>query len=191
MSELTLLLLRVGFLVLLWVFIFIVVFSLRSDLFGSRITRLQQPGTPAPTPGASPAPSTPARASAPAASPDAATTVTDMGRGSRRASANAPAPAARPASRLVVTGGPRAGLEIDLPATGLTIGRSSGSGLQVKDDYTSSNHARLVLRGDEWRIEDLGSTNGTFVAGRRVQGSAAAATGVELRIGTTTFELRR
>ena len=90
-----------------------------------------------------------------------------------------------------MTGGPRAGLEIDLPSTGLTIGRSSGSGLQVKDDYTSSNHARLVLRGDEWRIEDLGSTNGTFVAGRRVQGSASVAAGVELRIGTTTFELRR
>lgn len=185
MSELTLLLLRVGFLALLWVFIFIVVYSLRSDLFGSRITRLQQPGTPPPTPSATP--SATARASAPAASPDAATTVTTMGRGSRSAAA----PAARPASRLVVTGGPRAGLEIDLPATGLTIGRSSGSGLQVKDDYTSSNHARLVLRGDEWRIEDLGSTNGTFVAGRRVQGSAVAATGVELRIGTTTFELRR
>ncbi|SDH56730.1 FHA domain-containing protein FhaB/FipA [Agrococcus jejuensis] len=188
MTALTLLLLRVAFLVLLWVFIFIVVYSLRSDLFGSRITRLQQ-GTPAPTPSPSPAPTTPARASAPVASPDAATTVTNMGRGSR--SASAPTAAARPASRLVVTGGPRAGLEMDLPATGLTIGRSSGSGLQVKDDYTSSNHARLVLRGDEWRIEDLGSTNGTFVAGRRVQGSAVAASGVELRIGTTTFELRR
>ena len=187
MSELTLLLLRVGFLVLLWVFIFIVVYSLRSDLFGSRITRLQQPSNPTPTPSPSPAPTTPARPAPAAASPDAATTVTTMGRGSR----SAPAQAARPASRLVVTGGPRAGMEIDLPATGLTIGRSSGSGLQVKDDYTSSNHARLVLRGDEWRIEDLGSTNGTFVAGRRVQGSAAAATGVELRIGTTTFELRR
>ncbi|WP_144721826.1 FHA domain-containing protein FhaB/FipA [Agrococcus jejuensis] len=187
MTALTLLLLRVAFLVLLWVFIFIVVYSLRSDLFGSRITRLQQPGTPTPSP--SPAPSTPPRASAPVASSDAATTVTNMGRGSR--SASTAAPVARPASRLVVTGGPRAGLEIDLPTTGLTIGRSSGSGLQVKDDYTSSNHARLVLRGDEWRIEDLGSTNGTFVAGRRVQGSAAAATGVELRIGTTTFELRR
>jgi len=185
MSELTLLLLRVGFLVLLWVFIFIVIYSLRSDLFGSRITRLQQQGQ---APAADPAPAAaPARASAASVSPDAATTVTTMGRGSRTASA----PAARRATRLVVTGGPRAGLEIDLPSTGLTIGRSSGSGLQVKDDYTSSNHARLVLRGDEWRIEDLGSTNGTFVAGRRVQGSASVAAGVELRIGTTTFELRR
>jgi hypothetical protein len=186
MSELTLFLLRVGFLVLLWVFIFIVVYSLRSDLFASRITRLQQQGSPAPTP--SPSPSTPpaGRPSAPAASPDAATTVTNMGRGSRSAPS-----APRPASRLVVTGGPRAGLEVDLPATGLTIGRSSSSGLQVKDDYTSSNHARLVLVGDEWRIEDLGSTNGTFVAGRRVSGSSAATPGVELRIGTTTFELRR
>lgn len=184
-SDLTLLLLRVGFLVLLWVFIFIVIYSLRSDLFASRITRLQQGGDAAP---AASAPATPPRPS-PAASADAATTVTHMGRGSRSAAA-APT-AAQPARRLVVTGGPRSGIEIDLPATGLTIGRSSSSGLQVKDDYTSSNHARLVLRGAEWRIEDLGSTNGTFVAGRRVQGSASVTPGVELRIGTTTFELRR
>lgn len=186
MSELTLLLLRVGFLVLLWVFIFIVIYSLRSDMFGSRITRLQQQGSQAPA-SASAAPAA-ARASAPAASPDAATTVTNMGRGSR---STAPSRTQQPATRLVVTGGPRAGVEMDLPATGLTIGRSSGSGLQVKDDYSSSHHARLVLRGDEWRIEDLGSTNGTFVGGRRVQGSASVAPGVELRIGTTTFELRR
>ncbi|MFC7431694.1 MULTISPECIES: FHA domain-containing protein [unclassified Agrococcus] len=183
-SDLTLLLLRVGFLVLLWVFIFIVIYSLRSDLFASRITRLQQGGDAA---ASSAAPTAPARP-APSTSPDAATTVTHMGRGSR----SAPAPTvAQPARRLVVTGGPRSGVEIDLPATGLTIGRSSSSGLQVKDDYTSSNHARLVLRGSEWRIEDLGSTNGTFVAGRRVQGSASVTPGVELRIGTTTFELRR
>ncbi|GAA2176493.1 FHA domain-containing protein [Agrococcus versicolor] len=186
MSELTLFLLRVGFLVLLWVFIFIVVYSLRSDLFASRITRLQQQGSPSPTPSAAPATPPSSRAAAPAASPDAATTVTTMGRGSRTAPA-----AARAASRLVVTGGPRAGLEVDLPSTGLTIGRSSSAGLQVKDDYTSSNHARLVLDGDAWRIEDLGSTNGTFVAGRRVTGSSPASPGVELRIGTTTFELRR
>lgn len=184
MTALTLLLLRVAFLVLLWVFIFIVIYALRSDLFGSRITRLQQQGA-APSPAAA-ASAAPARPATPQASADAATMITDMGRGARSAPA-----AARPASRLVVTGGPRAGLELDLPATGLTIGRSSGSGMQVKDDYTSSNHARLVLRGDEWRIEDLGSTNGTFVAGRRVQGSASVTAGVELRIGTTTFELRR
>lgn len=170
MSELTLLILRVGFLALMWIFIFIVIYSLRSDLFGTRLTRLQQQ-------------SASASATAAPSSPDAATSITQVRRGSRAAQS--------PASRLVVTGGPKSGLELDLPDTGLTIGRSSGSGLQVKDDYTSSNHARLVRRGTDWLIEDLQSTNGTFVDGHRITSATVVAPGTTLRIGTTTFELRR
>lgn len=173
MSELTLLLLRVAFLALLWIFVFIVIYALRSDLFGTRLTRLQQQGASASA----------SASAAPSAAPEAATTVTHVRRGSRAASG--------PARRLVVTGGPKSGLEMDLPETGLTIGRAAGSGLQVKDDYTSSNHARLVRRGDDWLLEDLQSTNGTFVDGRRIQSPTVAAPGTTLRIGTTTFELRR
>ena len=67
--------------------------------------------------------------------------------------------------RLVITSGPREGIEIDLPSEQLTIGRSSESGLVIRDDYTSTHHARLMLWNDEWVIQDLDSTNGTFLDG--------------------------
>ena len=72
------------------------------------------------------------------------------------------------ATRLVITSGPREGLEIDLPSEQLTIGRSSESGLVIRDDYTSTHHARLMLWNDQWVIQDLDSTNGTFLDGSRV-----------------------
>ena len=71
-------------------------------------------------------------------------------------------------SRIVITSGPKAGLELPLGTEPLTIGRSSESGLVIRDDYTSSHHARLLLWGDQWMIQDLDSTNGTWHDGVRV-----------------------
>ncbi len=91
----------------------------------------------------------------------------------------------------MITSGPKAGLELPLSADSLTIGRSSESALVIRDDYTSSHHARLMLRGDSWAIQDLDSTNGTFVAGQRVSGSPVALSlGTPIKVGATTFELR-
>ncbi|WP_431311805.1 FHA domain-containing protein [Pseudolysinimonas kribbensis] len=59
-------------------------------------------------------------------------------------------------------------MAIDLPAEQLTIGRSSESGLVIRDDYTSTHHARLMLWNDQWVVQDLDSTNGTFLDGVRV-----------------------
>jgi pSer/pThr/pTyr-binding forkhead associated (FHA) protein len=72
------------------------------------------------------------------------------------------------ATRLVITGGAKEGLQIDLPDEILSIGRSSDSGLVVRDDYTSTNHARLVRSDTGWILEDLDSTNGTQVNGQPV-----------------------
>ncbi|MEV8249961.1 FHA domain-containing protein [Microbacterium sp. NPDC076768] len=170
MSELILLLLRIGFLVLMWFFVFGVVYSLRADLFGVRVRKLPAEataGAPAPAP-----------AAAPAAKPASARPSTG------------PATVAT-AKRLVITSGPKAGLELPLGADSLTIGRSSESALVIRDDYTSSHHARLMLRGDSWAIQDLDSTNGTFVAGQRVSGSPVALSlGTPIKVGATTFELR-
>ncbi|HWS50760.1 MAG TPA: FHA domain-containing protein, partial [Microbacterium sp.] len=95
------------------------------------------------------------------------------------------------AKRLVITSGPKAGLELPLGTDSLTIGRSSESALVIRDDYTSSHHARLLLRGDVWAIQDLDSTNGTFVAGQRVAGSPVSLSlGTPVKVGATTFELR-
>jgi pSer/pThr/pTyr-binding forkhead associated (FHA) protein len=184
MSELTLLVLRLGFLLLLWFFVFVIVYALRSDLFGQRARRM-------------PAAAAPVAAAFPAA-------ATTAGGGRNKTSASATEPAsqqgARPSPpradattprRLVITSGPREGLEIDLPNEQLTIGRSSESGLVIRDDYTSTHHARLMLWNDQWVIQDLDSTNGTFLAGSRVMLPTPVPPGTPVTIGTTSFELRR
>jgi pSer/pThr/pTyr-binding forkhead associated (FHA) protein len=174
MGELTLLLLRLGFLVLLWAFVFAIVYALRSDLFGQRARRLPAPAAGFPTataaPAAKPAP-------APVTEPTA-----------HRAPPHA---GSKTAKRLVITSGPREGVEIDLPAEQLTIGRSSESGLVIRDDYTSTHHARLMLWDDQWVIQDLESTNGTFLDGSRVTVPVPVPLGTPVTIGTTSFELRR
>jgi pSer/pThr/pTyr-binding forkhead associated (FHA) protein len=173
MGELTLLLLRLGFLVLLWAFVFAIVYALRSDLFGARARRL-------PADAAGGFPTAVATASAPV--PAKAEPV------AHRAP---PLAGAATAKRLVITSGPREGVEIDLPAEQLTIGRSSESGLVIRDDYTSTHHARLMLWNDQWVVQDLDSTNGTFLDGARVTVPTPVPLGTPVTIGTTSFELRR
>jgi len=180
-SELTLIILKIGFLALLWLFIFVVVYSLRSDMVGPRLTPLQRAAVQNQRTRESSA------AATATGSADAPTTVTER----PASSAGSAAASAAEATRVVISSGPRAGLELDLPQTGLTIGRSSGSGLQIKDDYTSSNHAKIVRWRDQWVVQDLGSTNGTFVEGKRISESTPVRVGSSVRIGTTTFELRR
>ena len=90
-----------------------------------------------------------------------------------------------------MTSGPKTGLELPLGMEPLTIGRSSESGLVVRDDYTSSHHARLVLWGDQWMIQDLDSTNGTWHDGARVASPVPIVVGAPIRVGATTFELRK
>ena len=173
MSELTLLLLRVGFLVLLWFFVFAVVYSLRADLFGVKVRRMPEPApAPAPSPRASPTAPVAASRPAPAGPKGGAATTGSV-------------------SRIVITSGPKAGLELPLGTEPLTIGRSSESGLVIRDDYTSSHHARLVLWGDQWMIQDLDSTNGTWHDGTRVSAPVPVTIGAPIKVGATTFELRK
>lgn len=178
MSELTLLVLRVGFLILLWFFVFVIIYALRSDLFGQRARKM-------------PAAATTAGAAFPAAAsvsaPAAAVTAPITAPSARRT----PRPDESTPRRLVITSGPREGMEIDLPNEQLTIGRSSESGLVIRDDYTSTHHARLMLWNDQWVIQDLDSTNGTFLAGSRVMLPTPVPPGTPVTIGTTSFELRR
>lgn len=169
MSELTLLILRIGFLVLLWFFVFAVVYSLRADLFGVRVRKMPQ--------------------AADATAGSAAPVVAAPKAAPARSRSGEPATATS-VKTLVITSGPKAGLEVPLESESMTIGRSSESGLVIRDDYTSSHHARLQLRGGQWVIQDLDSTNGTFLNGQRVSGSAAVAIGTPIKVGATTFELR-
>ena len=182
MSELTLLVIQLGFLVLLWVFIFAIVYSLRSDLFGQRVRKLQPDAAaatpapaaafPAPAP-ASPSAATSAHPAAPASGPGGETASTEN------------------ATRLVITSGQKAGAEFPLGRDEITIGRSSDSAIIIRDDYTSTHHARLMLWNGRWMIQDLDSTNGTFLNGSRVTVPTPIPLGATVKVGATTFELRR
>ena len=177
MSELTLLILRVAFLALLWAFVFAIVYALRSDLFGTRVRRLQEQPAFAATP--PPAAAPPAVQSLPTGPPTPSQGISK------------PMATTRTASRLVITSGPKSGVEIELGTEPLTIGRSSESGLQILDDYTSTHHARLLLWNDEWVIQDLDSTNGTFLDGKRVTIPTQVPVNTPVKVGATSFELRR
>lgn len=167
MSELTLLALRFGFLLVLWAFIFAIVYALRSDLFGQRVKRI-------PADVSTPTSSTPSPEPHTQGIGTGSTTIANLDN----------------AKRLVITSGAKEGLEIELTAEPITIGRSAESGLVIRDDYTSTHHARLMLWGSDWAIQDLDSTNGTFLGDTRVTMPTPVPLNTPIRIGTTNFELR-
>jgi FHA domain len=73
----------------------------------------------------------------------------------------------------------------------LTVGRAPECDLTIDDTYASQQHARVFARNGAWFVEDLGSTNGTFVNEQRLAAPAQLTPGDTIRIGTTTLELRR
>jgi pSer/pThr/pTyr-binding forkhead associated (FHA) protein len=159
-SELALFLVRTGFLVLLWVFVFSIISVIRADLFGQKVvSRVAQANVPAVF-------STPT------------------------ATADTTKQADQKATKLVVTEGDKAGTEIALSGRQLTIGRAGDSDLIVDDEYASTHHAKLVFINGDWLIQDLDSTNGTFLDGKKVGTPATVAMNTQVRVGQTTFELR-
>jgi pSer/pThr/pTyr-binding forkhead associated (FHA) protein len=72
----------------------------------------------------------------------------------------------------------------------ISVGRADKATIRLADTYASQQHARLVEHSGGWMIEDLGSTNGTFVNERRVESLTPVKAGDKVRIGTTTLELR-
>lgn len=159
MSELALTLLRLGFLVLLWVGVLFTLSVLRRDLRAPREARpvalaagQQQP------------------VQAPAA---------------RRARSSGKG------TRLVVTEGPLSGTVVPLGATPVTIGRAADSTLVLEDDYASTNHCRIYSAGGEWVVEDLNSTNGTWLDRTRITRPTVLQLGVPLRIGRSVMQVRK
>ena len=112
----------------------------------------------------------------------------------------APARPARPAAtksdrnaprKLVVVEGALAGKSFALADAPLTIGRAEDSTIALSDDYVSTRHARLVPEEGRWLVEDLGSTNGTYLDRQRVTSPTPVPVGVPIRVGKTVMELRR
>lgn len=182
LSELTLMLLRIGFLLLLWLFIFAIVYALRSDLFGAPARKLPSSGVEGSRPSATPIAATPVAAAA--AAQGAAPPITPSGGALPSASSSVRA------NSLVILSGNAAGTVLPLDDSVITIGRSTGSTLAIVDEYTSTYHAKLARNGDQWLLTDLDSTNGTKLNGSRVYGTVLVPTFTPVTIGTTTFELR-
>ncbi len=97
---------------------------------------------------------------------------------------------ARTARQLIVTQGALAGTRVSLDARPIMLGRADDSTLVLDDDYASTRHARLSMQGEEWYVEDLGSTNGTYLDRAKVSGPTRVPLGVPIRIGKTVIELR-
>jgi pSer/pThr/pTyr-binding forkhead associated (FHA) protein len=90
----------------------------------------------------------------------------------------------------VVTAGSLAGTHIGLTGAPILIGRANDSTVVLTDDYASNRHARVSLQDGMWIVEDLGSTNGTYLGSHKLDGPAPLEPGVPLRIGRTVLELR-
>ena len=92
---------------------------------------------------------------------------------------------------LVVTAGALKGTSLDLSQEQITLGRANDATLVLKDDYASSRHARIFPQDGQWIVEDLGSTNGTYLDRQKVTRPTPVPLGVPIRIGKTVLELRR
>jgi pSer/pThr/pTyr-binding forkhead associated (FHA) protein len=92
---------------------------------------------------------------------------------------------------LVVTEGALSGMSIDLADQQITMGRANDATLVLNDDYASTYHARIFPQDGQWFVEDLGSTNGTYLDRQKVGRPIPVPVGVPIRIGKTVLELRR
>jgi hypothetical protein len=101
-----------------------------------------------------------------------------------------PAPVKQQARHLVVVEGPLKGTTIPLGTSPILLGRAQEATLVLEDDYASGRHARLFPQGSRWFIEDLGSTNGTYLADQQLTRALPVELGVPVRIGKTVIELR-
>jgi hypothetical protein len=93
--------------------------------------------------------------------------------------------------RLLVTAGGLAGTTIALTDQQITIGRANDATLVLNDKYASHRHARLIPHDGQWIVDDLGSTNGTYLDRQKVTQPTPVPPGVPIRIGGTVLELRR
>jgi pSer/pThr/pTyr-binding forkhead associated (FHA) protein len=167
MNALTLTLIRLAFLAVLWLFVIAAVGVVRTDLFGTSVVSRRQGRKQKQPRARPPAPAKPPRAPR-----------------SSRSGRSAP-------QQLLVTAGALAGTTLGLADQQITIGRANDATLVLNDDYASTRHARLFPQDGQWIVEDLGSTNGTYLDRQKVTQPTPVPVGVPIRIGKTVLELRR
>jgi pSer/pThr/pTyr-binding forkhead associated (FHA) protein len=168
MTGLTVTVMKLGLLAILWVFVLLALGVVRSDLFGAgaRAGRGRSQAKQAP-------------AAAPVGSASGIT-----------------APANRPRrgvpTRLEVTSGSLTGTSVPLTGVQITLGRAHDSTIVLDDDFASSHHARIYPDATgQWIVEDLGSTNGTYLDRTKLNAPTPVPLGVPIRIGKTALELKK
>jgi pSer/pThr/pTyr-binding forkhead associated (FHA) protein len=167
MNALELTLIRIGFLAVLWLFVIAAVGVVRTDLFGNASARSRRRAGTAPR------------------------RQTEPIRPAKARPARPPRPSKATPQQLLVIAGPLAGTTMGLTDQQITIGRAGDATLVLSDDYASTRHARLFPQDGQWLVEDLGSTNGTYLDRQKVTEPTPVPVGVPIRIGKTVLELRR
>jgi pSer/pThr/pTyr-binding forkhead associated (FHA) protein len=155
-------LIRFAYLAILWIFVLSAVSVVRSDMFGARV--------------------------------DCAPRSDRRAERQERKRAAKTKPAKRPRgapTHVAITEGANAGETVSLDLAPLLIGRGSDAAIRLDDDYVSTRHARIASSGDQWFVEDLGSTNGTYIGSARLTQPTTVSLGTQIRIGKTTLELRK
>ncbi|MFC7500895.1 FHA domain-containing protein FhaB/FipA [Nocardioides sp. CPCC 206347] len=105
--------------------------------------------------------------------------------------AKAPAPRRGQPKQVAVVQGVNTGIVADLAHAPVLIGRGNDAAIRLDDDYVSTRHARIVSSGGQWYVEDLGSTNGTYIGSQRLTQPVPVGLGSQIRIGKTIVELRK
>jgi pSer/pThr/pTyr-binding forkhead associated (FHA) protein len=162
MNALTLTLIRVAFLAVLWLFVIAAIGVVRTDLFGTAAAKVRR--------GRNRQQQQPRQPQRPPRQPK---------------------PSRATPRFLVVTEGGLTGASVDLTDQQITLGRANDATLVLNDDYASSRHARIFPQDGQWIVEDLGSTNGTYLDRQKVTRPTPVPVGVPIRIGKTVLELRR
>lgn len=163
MSELVLTVLRLSFLVLIWLLVLWCLRTLRSDIYGTRVG---------------------ARSSGRRRLGRRSDVPLDDG-------GDSPAPRRSSPVTLVVLAGPLAGTTLNLHSSAVLIGRAPSCTLVLDDDFASGRHARIFPHDGRWFVEDLGSTNGSWLGDHRVGEPEPMEPGLQLKIGQTVIELRK
>jgi pSer/pThr/pTyr-binding forkhead associated (FHA) protein len=157
-------LIRFAYLAILWIFVLSAISVVRSDMFGARLD-----ATP--------------RAERRARKQQDKESGRNRGKPTRK-TRGAP-------TQLLVVEGANEGESASLDGAPLLIGRGSDAAIRLDDDYVSTRHARVAQAGDQWFVEDLGSTNGTYIGSHRLTQPTTLQVGTKIRIGKTTLELRK
>jgi pSer/pThr/pTyr-binding forkhead associated (FHA) protein len=163
MQELTLVLIRFAYLAILWVFVLGAISVIRSDMFGAR--------------------------------PDTAPSPSRRDQRAQQKQAKQSRKAAKPPkgapTQVVIVDGPSSGFSVSLDDVPILIGRGTDATIRLDDDYVSTRHARIGRSDDTWYVEDLGSTNGTYIGTHRLTQATAIQLGTRVRVGKTTLELKK